>query len=212
MIKYAEATRKLLAAVLSTVLLCLPLTAETIGFVEYHLPEIDQGWKMDRQELHPDANTQMTSIIYVPNKAAKDYPLEFFGATVTNRPESAHTAETLKMLLEQQFATKDVIVTILEQQKGSTLFEWSAKLSAKEIAHGWTRIFSTNQGTVMLAYINQNPDSIASVRPVWLKVLREAKDISHAQNGTPSNPSLMGRHNGQLLGRMCSGRLSFHHQ
>ena len=167
---------------LMTCLFASPLVAETIGNVEYQLPE---GWKI-ANEINteknksktiiyvPENSTKENAIIsYVPGNSTKEKAVDTFGAHVNNLPNEGLDQDALAKIL---FPGKQVTMNVLEKDSQSILFEWSVGEGDKAL-HGLIRGFSNEQGTVMLFYQNEQADHFATNRDIWLKALKEAKQI-----------------------------------
>lgn len=162
--------------VLSLAFLCsAPLFAETIGPVEFQLPQTDHGWKLDRtQKEH-----QITVMLYIPDNVTNGHPSEYFAATFTPQLGGVMGLESLTDMLKQQFQGQEVHVEIVEQIDDSIIFEWSAvKDPGQPGIYGWTRIMTTPHGTVSLGYVTHilNPD-VAALRSTWVAVLKSATVI-----------------------------------
>jgi hypothetical protein len=157
-----------------TCLMACPLFAETIANVEYHLPEQAKSWKIGN-ELQSNSDIKSTTIIYVPESISNDDPKQFFGAHSNNLPLGEINRQSLRKLLQLQYPDQHVDVSILETATHSVLFEFSVKEKGNEKIHGWTRAFSTEEGSVMLSYQTEQVHNTDKLGSMWLEALKDAK-------------------------------------
>lgn len=155
-------------------LLCfatLPLFAETIGDVEYHLPsKITESWEMGNKIQTSNG----TTVVYVPKNVDLEERKEFFGLNSNKKVMDLKDIEALKKLLSKNFPHNQMEIDVLSKSPSSILLEWSAKEKDVEKVHGWTRIFNTKTGTVFLTYQTENVTDVSDARALWLPVLKEA--------------------------------------
>jgi hypothetical protein len=152
---------------LTACLFASPLVAEIIGNVEYQLPKA--GWKV-ANEINTEKDNSKT-IIYAPENCTEENKTEGFGVhsnSISN--ENLDQTSLSKTLLPK--ATK---TNIIEQDPQSVLFEWSFG-EGKTAIQGLIRGFSSAQGSVMLFYTAEG-DHFAANRDIWLKTLKEAKQV-----------------------------------
>lgn len=167
-----------LTLILPLYLFCFSvISANIIGNVEYELPKLDHGWKLSQNETKKEKDYTLVSMIYIPDNTTEEEAAEYFGATSNNSPGSAHNIQSLKNLLQQQFPDHQINITILDKNQDSTLYEWHVKEGEEDKVVGWSRIFSTQQGTTTLGYLTDQTEDIQKVRPIWIKTFKEAKLI-----------------------------------
>jgi len=155
------------------------LNAETIGNVEYHLPNQGKGWKIVN-ELKTTKNRISTTIIYVPEKTSKKNS-EFFGVHQNTWFVDLNAA-ALENSIKAQYPNQEINFLILEETPQSVLYEWSVREEeeAEEGMHGWTRIFSFTDETIILSYQTKQILSVDKVGPLWVKILKNAKVANSA--------------------------------
>ncbi len=156
-------------------LLSQPIVANHIGYVDYDIPYTTHSWKVANEETKKDKGITTTVQLYVPYTDHSSKTMEFFGSSYSSEPGTPHDQATLTNLLQNQFPNKQVNLNIIESSPESVLYEWSVSQKGKESMHGWNRIFSKPEGTVMLGYVTQDVGNAASLRPIWIKALKDAK-------------------------------------
>jgi hypothetical protein len=149
-----------------------PLSAENIGGVDYRLPKQGKGWKMVGGL---EGGNESKTILYVPSNASRDTAREIFGVSSNNLPIGPTEQEDLEQTIKLQYPTQTICINILDRNAQSVMFEWSVIDGSQEKVHGWTRTFSTLQGTVVLLYQTNDIRNVNQARPIWVKVLSEAK-------------------------------------
>lgn len=149
------------------------LSAETIGFVEYQLPE--SGWKV----FNKIENDQGTTIVYEENNSSSEMPKATFAVNYNKRPTSSKDFAAVEASMRKQFPNNQLDFQVLEQNEHSFLYEWSLKDQATELAHGWGRGISTDKGTVVLGYQLIDTTDVAKARETWLPIIKNAKIINN---------------------------------
>jgi hypothetical protein len=155
-------------------LLCLfafgSACAETIQGVEYHLPKIAESWVVGKK-LESEKGT---TIIYIPQEVEKRDAKEFFSVNA-NRLLSKNDPEAIKAGIAKNFPNMDIEFHVLGQDKDSITYEWSVQRNGIEITHGWGRVFSRQDGTVVLGYHTTDVFNVPQERSTWIQVLKEAQ-------------------------------------
>jgi hypothetical protein len=158
------------------------LTAEMIGNIEYHLPQQGEGWKIVN-ELQDSKKHRSTTIIYIPENSSRETAREFFGAHINN--SSTDLILTDRYSLEKdlargmqfQYPNPKVVITLLEEEAQSVLYEWSLSQLGQERVHGWNRIFTDANATIILSYQTEELNRIRDIRPFWVQTLKDAKRV-----------------------------------
>ncbi len=160
------------------------LTAETLGNIEYQLPQQGAGWKI----LPPPPNLktdqpQLNFIsIWVPENSLPKETKEAFVAhkmsASTNLKDQASLKDGIERGMRLKFPDPKATVTVLEETPDSVLYEFSVTSGGEEKEHGWIRIFSTPESTTMLTYQTELVDQISEKRDLWLPTLKDAKVIN----------------------------------
>lgn len=148
--------------------------AETIQHVEYHLPKGAENWVVAHQLENKNGITR----IYIPQGIEKQSATEFFGVNANHRPSNFNDSEGIKLGLMKNFSNMNVDFQVLEKDKDSLTYEWSAQENGVEKVHGWGRAFSNNDGSVVISYQTENISGVTQARSIWLPVLKEAKQQS----------------------------------
>lgn len=157
-------------------LLLSPLAAEVIGNVEYRLPNQGKGWKVATQ-VEGNKKIKSTTIVYIPEYAEKETAREFFGAHVNDLATMPNDQASLESGIAKQFPNSQVKVTILDQNEANLLYEWNVSDNGQNKVHGWTRIFYSPQGNVMLAYQTDQMENVSANRSLWIQILKNAKVV-----------------------------------
>lgn len=166
---------------------CFALTslcAEKIGNVEYELPKQNTEWKV-ANTLEGDDKAKSMTVIYVPAGTTLDDAKETFGAVKVDLGGGEIDQASIQKMYEMQFPTLKAKVTVLDKSDDSLTYEWSLSDGDKEAVHGWTRIFSTPDQTILLTYQTEKIDEVEKAKPIWLKVLKDAKVVDAA----PAKPA-----------------------
>lgn len=151
-----------------------PLSADTIGGIEYSLSQTNHAWKLESTK----SQSGTTVKFYLPDPQKENQPPEYFGATFNASPAASHNKESLIALLKEKYPNQEVHVNIIEKLSDSILYEWSVGNPLQNGINGWTRIFSSPEGTVTLGYITQqSKNEIDKLRPIWMKTLKDAKRL-----------------------------------
>ena len=160
-----------------TFICCLMMStafAETIGNVEYQLPQIAKDWNISNK-----LEFNGTTIIYTPKISEGQNTREFFGVNSNKLSSNFSDINTVKAFLTKFLPAMDIHVTELEKNDNGILYEWFANDKGLEKVHGWGRILSSNEGTVILTYQTENISDLAKARAIWLPVLKGAHLTSH---------------------------------
>ena len=144
------------------------LSAATIANVEFQFPGSMQEWEM----INEMKEEEMTGVLY---SRLTDDGSEYFGVNSDHFSPDLPDAETLKEGLSFAYPDNQVDVSILEKNPNSVLYEWSIRDELQALIFGWGRVISTEKGNAALTYITGQVDQIESLRPIWLKALKEAK-------------------------------------
>lgn len=145
--------------------------AEMIDNVEYHLPKAAQDWVVGNTL----EGKKSTTIIYIPAGVERQQSTESFGVSAVNMPSGvSETADDIKTVLSKQFSGMDVDVPYLERSQDGFIYEWSVKDKSLEKIHGWSRVFSNKENTIVLGYSTENIADVPQARAIWLPVLKEA--------------------------------------
>lgn len=151
------------------------LAAENIGNVEYHLPG---EWKMvDNENIKTD-DTVGVIRVYIPQGSDVDTTKESFGAEKVDFASGEVDQASIEKMYEIQFPNFKTKVDILEKTPESVLYEWSLKDDKNQERHGWTRIFTSPERTILLNYQTKETDRIKDLGAIWLKVLKDAKVVN----------------------------------
>ena len=144
------------------------LSAATIANVEFQFPGSMQEWEV----INEMKEEEMTGVLY---SRLSDDGAEYFGVNSDHFSPDLPDAASLKEGLSFAYPDNQVEVSILEKTSGSVLYEWSICDEAQPLILGWGRVISTDKGNAALTYITGQVDQIESLRPLWLKALKEAK-------------------------------------
>lgn len=158
------------------------LAADTIGNVEYQLPEEGKHWVIEKQG--PSQGIPGQTILYQPEKQSL-LGIEFFGAYIKKSATDTKNSEAFKNEIESAYPEDVVSFKVLSTDSQSELVEWSVGKGGIKKLHGWARIFSTPDSTTMLFYQNEKGESaenLEKIRNTWLKTLKEAKIVEPANS------------------------------
>lgn len=156
-------------------LICGLVCAETIQHVEYQLPKAAENWVVGNKL----ESKQGTTLIYIPQGVERQNTEEFFGVNANNLPTHPNDSEAIKLSLTKMFPSMNIDLRVLEMDKNSIMYEWSAQENGVEKIHGWGRAFSNQDGSVVLEYQTKNISKIQQARSVWLQALKDAKQQVH---------------------------------
>lgn len=145
------------------------LFADTIGGVDYTLPNATQYWQLKNQT----EDGKSVTFLYVPKGVMN--PTEFFAASSTPQIIDVADLASIQNSLKKLYPNMTVEVKTLETKEGDHLYEWSGKLQNEEKMHGWGRAFNTEDGTVLFTYQSQDVSNINALRDKWLPVLKNAQ-------------------------------------
>lgn len=159
--------------ILFTIINVAPIFGETIGNVEYQLPTEAKEWSANKQE-----NDVAKAVLYAPKN--NPAPLEFFAVGYNKSKIDLKDTKALEKGYQDANPGKQLTFKVLNQTADSVLIEWTLKEPGQEETRGWTRIFSSDQGTVMMQYINQDPKSREQAKGIWLPVLEKATSAAPA--------------------------------
>lgn len=150
-------------------LLFTSLLADTIGGVDYTLPNATQYWQLKNQS----EEGRSVTFLYVPKGIVN--PTEFFAASSTPQLIDVADLSSLKNSFQKLYPNMTIDIQVLESKKGDVLYEWSGKLQGKETMHGWGRAFHTEDGTVLFTFQSQDVSNVNALRDKWLPVFKGAK-------------------------------------
>lgn len=162
------------------------LAAETIGNVEYQLPEEGKNWKIE--QTGPKEGIPGQTILYQPENQSI-LGIEFFGAYIKKGSTDIKNSEVLKKEIESAFPDQQVTFKVLSTDSQSELVEWIVGKDNLQKLHGWARIFSTPETTIMLFYQNEKSaglENLETINKTWLKTLKEAKLTTPASPVPPA--------------------------
>jgi hypothetical protein len=159
------------------------VTAEMIGPIEYSLAGTGKNWKLDTELDHqiPGHVTQT----YILDNETKEQASETFGTHMSKKQEGYvfNFHEVFPMTRESfipgkvvdfRLISTDAISNTAGDPK-SLLVEWEFKgTDATNNAHGWTRVFNTDQNVVILQYETKKLDQVDQARKNILPVLENA--------------------------------------
>lgn len=153
------------------------LAAETIGNVEFFLP--DQSWKIVN-ETKTDTTVESVTRVYAPTDL-EDRAV--FIAHINNLPITFGDQKALTDELELgyktgarlRFTDPQIKFNVIDLSAESAFFEYTVSDDGQEKAHGWMRIFSIPKEGTVLTYETKQIDKVDQIRPIWVKVLQEAK-------------------------------------
>ena len=158
---------------IATLFCCLMFVAgfaETIGNLEYQLPEGAKDWEM-ANKLH---NEKGTTLIYIPKGASRETSKESFGINTNYFSSNLDDGSEIKMALKAIYPEMNIELQILEKGDNGLVYEWAAKESGQEKVHGWGRVFSTQDGSTVLSYQTENIPDLNKARNIWLPALKKA--------------------------------------
>lgn len=158
---------------LFTCLAISPLLAETIGYVEYQLPQATQEWEVGNKTTDQNG----TTIVYIPKGASKEDLTEFFAVNANEYPTDLNDMESFNAVFKDEYPNMQVDVKVLEKGKDDILYEWTAKDKGQKSIYGLGRVFSSKEGTVLLEYENENPSSTEKGHNIWMPVLKQVKVV-----------------------------------
>lgn len=121
--------------------------AETIGEVEFQVPNAGKPWT---QESH-DKKEQFETVVYIPAGTTKAETKEFFGAIAADRPGGSMEQKDIEADLLKNFPDHDITVKVLEKNPKDVTYEWNVKKDDFELS-GLTKGFNTDKGIVVLSY------------------------------------------------------------
>jgi hypothetical protein len=154
---------------LCTFLFVGSLAAETIGNVEFQLP--DQDWKVKH-----------TLVTYAPENTSEDTAKSFFSASLNTLSSDLSDFDSLKEGLEMgakyRFENSAVEVNILQKTSQSALYEWFISDSGQDKIFGLSRAILTPEGKVAFYYTTEDLSDIDNVRSQWIQTLENAKIIN----------------------------------
>lgn len=163
-----------------TIFSCLVLTpifGESIGNVEYHLPQAASDWEIGAKMDNEVGSTT----IYIPKDTVKGSPTEFFGVGFSKQTFDPNDPSSIEEGFKKQFKEMQVDFKVLDKDANSVTFEWSVKDKGKEMIHAWTRAFAQKNGTVILEYVAEKVDDMSKAKNTWLPVLKEAKSADQPE-------------------------------
>lgn len=146
----------------------LSLFADTIGGVDYTLPNATQYWQLKNQT---EGGSSVT-FLYVPKGVMN--PTEFFAASSTPQILDVSDLSSIQNSFKKLYPNMTVEVKSIESKDGDNLYEWSGKLQGEEKMHGWGRAINTEDGTVLFTYQTQDVSNVNALRDKWLPVLKNA--------------------------------------
>ena len=157
-------------------LLCYLVTAkasgEMIGPVEYHLPTaLTEDWDVGNKLEDKLSKT----VVYIPREAEKCE--EFFEVNINKIATDVENLAGIRASIAKQFSDMEVHLEVLDKSPENLLYEWKANDNGHERIHGWGRLFSTRDGTVLLSYQTDDVSKVEEARGQWLPALKEANIV-----------------------------------
>lgn len=177
-------------------LISFSLTAETIGNVEFFLPdqdwEIFSGLKTDNGKVEfflPEQGWKITNEFDIPENGItllygrKGSKGALFTTAYINVSWDCSSEKAITDSFQEQSKKKlgedaQIKCNVIDISPQSTLFEVMVSLNCKKLFHGWVRVFSHQKGTTILSYQTDQFDDVDQIRPIWMKVLQEAREIN----------------------------------
>lgn len=166
----------MLTLLFSSLLFIHPLLAESIGNVEYTLPDTKQHWKL-AAEKQPDKVVSSTTRRYVPeNRGSVAIAEESFSANVNNLPEDPKEEENdIKKRVEKMFPETDVEVHMIERTPNSNLYTWSVTSNDSPLSFwGVSKHVRLENGSVNLVYKTTNKETFDADKDIWIDALKKA--------------------------------------
>ncbi|MFN4174531.1 MAG: hypothetical protein ACK4HV_05455 [Parachlamydiaceae bacterium] len=160
-------------------ILCLSvfsLFADSIGGVDYTLPNSSQYWQLKNQT----EGGSFVTFMYVEKGVVN--PTEFFAATATPKILDVTDLASIQKSFKKLYPNMVVEVKSLESKEGDNLYEWSGTLEGEEKLHGFGRAIITEDGTVLLTYQTQDIANLKAHKEKWLPVLKNASWKKNGDN------------------------------
>lgn len=142
--------------------------AETIGEVEYQVPNPGAPWT---QESH-DKKEKFETVVYIPAGTTKAETKEFFGAIAADRQGGSMEQKDIEADLLKNFPDHDITVKLIEKNPKDVTYEWNVKKDDFELS-GLTKGFNTDKGIVVLSYQIFGPMKEES-RTLFVPLLKSA--------------------------------------
>lgn len=79
--------------------------------------------------------------------------------------------------LEKAVKPDEVHTHIISKDKNSMFFEWWVDKESDSAQHEWFRLFKTPDSILVLRYTTKQLGEVDTVRPIWEKILKNAKVI-----------------------------------
>jgi hypothetical protein len=121
--------------------------AETIGDVEYQIPNPGTPWTQESR----DKKEQYETVVYIPAGTTKAETKEFFGAIAADRQGGSMEQKDIEADLLKNFPDHNITVKVLEKNAKDVTYEWNVKKDDFELS-GITKGFNTGKGIVVLSY------------------------------------------------------------
>lgn len=121
--------------------------AETIGGVDYQIPNPGTPWQQESTEKKDHYETA----VYIPAGTTRAETKEFFGAIAADRQGGSMEQKDIEADLLKNFPEHAITVKILEKNPKDVIYEWNVKRDDSELS-GITKGFNTDKGIVVLSY------------------------------------------------------------
>lgn len=143
--------------------------AEQAGYVEYHLPP-DTAWQV-LIEYPTKGEVESNTIIYVPEGFSKESCPDIFMSSVSDQFIDLDEISLGNIEVDGRNLN---VLAILDRDSHSVLYEWSMMAFGNQVmAHALTRLFSREEGTVMLTYVTYDSDNQNKLKTSWLQSLKD---------------------------------------
>jgi|GEM_PF-1812504 len=162
---------------LTTSLLATSLLADTIGNVEYILPDSKKHWKL-AAEKKSDKTVVSTTRYYVPeNRSSVALAEEGFSANLNNIPgEPKEDENAVKARIQKMFPQTDIEVHVITKEPDAILYTWAVPSTTKPI-WGVSKHFHIENGSINLMYRTTNQDIFNADKNDWIEALKAAHII-----------------------------------
>lgn len=144
------------------------LFAETIGNVEYSFPGSWKEWEL----INEINEEEMFGYLYT---LSSEDGIEFFGANTDSVSTDLPDKDAFVEGLQAAYPGQKIAAKIIHSNRRSILLEWTMSDEKEILLQGFCRIFSSEKGNVVLTYMTTRNKYVKTLRPVWLKMMKEAK-------------------------------------
>lgn len=149
--------------------------AETIGKVEYKLPQIAENWEIGTKFTTENGNT----IVYIPKGGQTETSRQFFAVNNNFFPINLDNIQVVKTLISNFFPNMQLEVKELAKSKEGATYEWTVSRENVETIHGWGRVFLGEKNeVVVLIYQTRDIADLENSKAIWLPVIQDAKVVT----------------------------------